>query len=190
MPHAENHSTMGSAPMTNGEKPNSQFINHLSKYPVVSDTISTYKSVPLGQYSLDVANNAYQSFAKPFFPYLRGPYGYVAPYVQRADDLADHGLDKLEDTFPIVKQDTYKIRDSIFDSVFMPVRVAFSGKDYLLNTYRDEYRKTGGSGLITTGKAILSTEIKVAADFFQSVANFLGPKKEAAKHKYNEKMNN
>ncbi len=163
---------------------------HLSQLPVVSDTISTYKSVPLGQYSLDVANNAYQSLAKPLLPYIQGPYGYVAPYVEKADSLADQGLGRLEDTFPIVKQDTYKIRDSVFDTVFMPVRVAFSGRDYLLNTYRDEYRKTGGNGLMTTGKAIISTELKLAADFFQTVANFLGPKKEAAKQKFNEKTNN
>lgn len=189
MPHAENQKKM-SAPMTNGDKPSSQFINHLASYPVISDTISTYKSVPLGQYSLNVAENAYNSLAKPLFPYVEGPYGYVAPYVERADSLADKGLNKLEHTFPIVKEDTHKIRDSIFDTVFFPLRVAFQGRDYLLNTYRDEYRKTGGEGLITTGKAILSTELKVAADFFQTVSDVLGPKKEAAKQKANQKLNN
>lgn len=122
-------------------------------------------------------------------PYLQGPYSYVAPYVAKADEIADSSLGKVDNTFPIVREDTEKIRGTVVDYALFPLRVAGQSKDYLVATYNDEYRKTGGRGLVTTAKAMISTELKVTADFFQMVADFLGPKKEAAKQKANEKMN-
>ncbi|KAK8205845.1 putative pathogenesis associated protein Cap20 [Phyllosticta capitalensis] len=189
MPHAESKSKMGE-PMTNGERPSSHFVSHLVAYPVVSDIINTYKSNPYGQKTLDLSSAAYDRFGKPIVPYLEKPYGYVAPYVQRADSMADNGLSHIEEHFPIVKENTSTIRDRVTDLAFMPLRVAGQGRDYVLSTYNDEYKKTGGKGLITTAKAIVSTELKITADALQLVADYLGPKKEAAKQKVQEKTNN
>ncbi|KAK8196312.1 hypothetical protein BKA81DRAFT_148029 [Phyllosticta paracitricarpa] len=171
MPHAEQTKKMGE-PMTNGERPSSHFVSHLVAYPVVSDLIT------------------YDRFGKPIVPYLEKPYGYVAPYVQRADSLADNGLSHIEEHFPIVKENTSTIRDRVTDLAFLPLRVAGQGRDYVFSTYNDEYQKTGGKGLITTAKAIVSTELKITADALQLVADYLGPKKEAAKQKVQEKTNN
>jgi len=123
-------------------------------------------------------------------PYLQRPYSYVAPYVAKADEIADSSLGRVDNTFPIVKEDTEKIKGTVMDYALFPLRVAGQSKDYLLSTYNDEYQKTGGQGLVTTAKAVISTELKVTADIFQMVADFLGPKKEATKQKANEKMNN
>ncbi|OJD32589.1 pathogenesis associated protein [Diplodia corticola] len=177
-------------PLTNGEKPSSHFVSHLSSYPVVSDLISTYKSNPYGQKSLDLSNAAYDRFGKPIVPYLSKPYGFVAPYVQRADSLADNGLSEVEKRFPIVKENTSTIKDRVVDVAFFPLRIAGHGKDYLYNTYSDEYQKTGGNGVITTAKAILSTELKITSDVLQLIADYLGPKKEEAKKYAQEKVNN
>ncbi|KAF4301059.1 hypothetical protein SLS57_007911 [Botryosphaeria dothidea] len=179
-------------PLTNGEKPSSHFVStqHLSSYPVVSDLISTYKSNPYGQKSLDLSTAAYDRFGKPIVPYLSKPYGYVAPYVQRADSLADNGLSEVEKRFPIVKENTSTIKGKVVEVAYFPLRVAGQGRDYLFSTYNDEYQKTGGNGIITTAKAVISTELKITADVLQIIADYLGPKKEEAKKFVHEKANN
>ncbi|KAF2088448.1 hypothetical protein K490DRAFT_55864 [Saccharata proteae CBS 121410] len=177
-------------PMTNGEKPSSHFVHHLVTYPVVHDLVNTYKTNPYGAKSLEISNAAYDKFGKPVMPYLQGPYSWLHPYISKADSLADSGLEKVETHFPIVKQDTETIKDSVLDAALMPLRVVGATKNYVFSTYDDEYQKTGGKGLITTAKAIVSTELKITADFFQKVADYLGPKKEEAKKKIQEKTNN
>ena len=52
----------------------------------------------------------------------------------------------------------------------------------------DEYQKTAnhksrGPGVSTLIMALISTELKIASDFFQVVADFLGPKYEDTKKK-------
>jgi len=187
MPHAENE-TMSTT--VNGEKPSSLFLSHLTSYPVVSDTISTFKANPYGKKSIDIADTGYAKFAKPILPYLSRPYEYVSPYVHKVDSLADTGLSKVEQTFPVVKEDTEKLKGSVKEIAFFPLTVAGQGKDYVFGTYNDEYKKTGGQGVVTTGKAAVSTGLHITADFFGWVSGVLGPKKEAAKEKLNDKFDN
>ena len=54
--------------------------------------------------------------------------------------------------------------------------------------FPDEYKKTinhkdRGPGLSTSLMAIVSTELKLASDLFQAIADFLGPKYEESKKK-------
>jgi len=187
MPHAETKTSTMSTPLTNGEKPSSQFISHLTSYPAVSDGIATYKSNPYGQKSLNLANATYSRFGAPLIPYVKGPYSYVAPYVAKADSLGDAGLSKVDGTFPIVKEDTHKIKDTVLDYAFFPLRVAGQGKEYLFSTYQDEYKKTGGDGIITTAKALVSTELKVGVDTIHFLLGYFQKGKETAKGKIDEK---
>jgi len=188
MPHATNEM---STPMTNGEKASSKFISHLSSYPVVSDGVETFKSHPYGKKSLDLADSAYQRFVKPVEPHLETPYSYAKPYVGKADELGDSGLGYIDSKFPIVKEDTNTIVDKGKSIVLWPFKVAFDGKDYVVNTWSDEYQKTAnhkerGPGFSTLVMALISTELKIASDFFQVVADFLGPKYEEGKAKGSE----
>ena len=55
-------------------------------------------------------------------------------------------------------------------------------------SFPDEYDKTAkhkerGPGLSTLLMAVVSTELKIASDFFQVVADYLGPKYEESKQK-------
>ncbi|EOD43525.1 pathogenesis associated protein Cap20 [Neofusicoccum parvum] len=177
-------------PLTNGEKASSHFVSHIWSYPVVADLVDTYKSNPYGQKSLDLSYAAYDRFGKPIVPYLSKPYGYVAPYVQRADSLGDKGLSEVDKRFPIVKEKTSTIKGKVVDVAYLPVALAGQGKEYLFSTYNDEYQKTGGNGIITTAKAVISTELKITADVLQLIADYLGPKKEEAKKYVQEKANN
>jgi len=174
--------------MTNGNAPSSHFIDHLTSYPVVSDGISTFKSNPYGAKSLEVADATYARFGKPIEPYLRTPYSYAAPYIQKADSLGAEGLKTVDTHFPIVREETHTIKDTVLSYAFFPLHLAGQSYEYIFNTWSDEYSKTAnrnnrGPGITTLVQAVISTELKVASDAFQVLADFLGPAKEDAKQK-------
>ena len=137
MPHAT-----GSEALVNGDKSSSQFIDHLTSYPVVSDSIETFKSNPYGKKSLELADSAYSRFAKPVEPYLETPKQYVAPYAKKADELAVSGLSHVDNTFPIVKEDTNTIVDKGKSLIWFPFKVAGDSKDYVVTTYNGMSRLT------------------------------------------------
>jgi len=180
--------------MTNGDKPHSQFLSHLTSYPLVSDGISTYKSNPYGAKSLSFVNSAYSTaytnLFQPVSPYLSGPYSYVSPYLAKADSLGDNGLSTLESRFPIVKAETATIQEKVQGIAYMPWNVASQGKDYVFQTYDDEYKKTQGTGIVKQAKAVIGTEIKLTAAFFQLVADFLGKAKQEGKEIIEKKTSN
>lgn len=139
MPHATDSNMSES--LTNGDKPSSKFISHVTSYPVVSDSIDTFKSHPVGKKSLELADGAYQKFGKPVEPYLETPYSYAKPYFNKADELADSGLGRVETHFPIMKEDTHTIVDTGKSYVFWPFKLADDGKNYVFKTYSGESRK-------------------------------------------------
>ncbi|KAG2163791.1 hypothetical protein VTO58DRAFT_102685 [Aureobasidium pullulans] len=191
MPHAESDM---SSPVTNGDKPHSHFLSHLKSYPVVNDSVETFLSNPYGAKSLDIAETAYTKLGKPVMPYLRTPYSYAAPYVAKADSLADKGLEQVDTRFPIVREDTITIKDTVVNYAFFPFRVAGEGRTYVMNTYEDQYNRTAsrnnrGNGLSTSFLAIISTQLKIAADSVNLLADWFGPKSEEAKQKSNSLLN-
>lgn len=123
-------------------------------------------------------------------PYAQKPYGYVAPYVAKADAMADGGLSRVDQTFPIVKEDTQKIKGTVLDFAFFPLRMAGEGKDYLFRTYSSEYKKCGGDGVVSGGKALITTGLVFTSDSLAWLSSFLGAKKEEAKGMAKEKTNN
>ena len=50
----------------------------------------------------------------------------------------------------------------------------------MTETYQDEYNKTGGQGLATTGKAVISTELRIASEAMHAAADYIKPQKEKA----------
>ncbi|KAI4126276.1 MAG: hypothetical protein LQ338_003840 [Usnochroma carphineum] len=179
MPHAENGSM--AQPTVNGDKPSSQFLAHVTSYPAVSDSIDAIENNPYGKKGIELATEGYNKVVAPVVPYAQRPYGYVAPYVQKADELADGGLTKVDNTFPIVKEDTEKIKGTILDLAFMPLRMVNQGKDYVLSTYGNEYKKCGGDGYIAGGKAMITTGLVVTSDTLAWFADYLNQKKEQGK---------
>jgi hypothetical protein len=157
---------------------------------VVSDSISTFKSNPYGQKSIAIADNTYNNLVAPFVPYAQRPYSLVKPYVSKADDIADTGLNKVDAKFPIVKEDSKKVYGTVLDFAFMPLRMAGGGKDYVLNTYSSEYKKCGGDGLVSGGKALITTGLVVTSDSLAWLSSFLAAKKEQTKEVAKEKTGN
>jgi hypothetical protein len=142
----------------------------------VHDGVEFYKSNPYGAKSLALFHNTYNSFIAPFHPYLKTPYSYLSPYLTRADELGDSSLSKVDTKFPIVKEDTEKLKE-----------IAFSPLVYVVGTYQDEYKKTQGpEGVVKTGKAVISTELKVVHDAFSLAVQYWGKGREKASKKVDE----
>lgn len=120
-------------------------------------------------------------------PYFARPYEYVSPYVQKADTIADKGLSKVDEQFPVVKKPTDEIKGTVFNTVTFPFRVAAESKDYVFKTYGDEYQKIDGNGLVRPVKAMVSTGLTVTADSLTWLSHFIGAKKEQSKHVMSEK---
>ncbi|OJJ47584.1 hypothetical protein ASPZODRAFT_63668 [Penicilliopsis zonata CBS 506.65] len=179
MPHADKD-VMGE-PTVNGEKVYSHFLDHLTSYPIVLDSISTFKKNKYGAKSLEFADQGYTRIAKPIVPYLSTPYTYVAPYVAKADSLGDQGLTKIDTTFPIIREDTEKIKVTIYDSASYPLRVAGDVKAHVFDTYGSEYKKCGGDGMVATGKAVITTSLVLSQETLAMISSFLQTKKEHVK---------
>jgi len=187
MPHAE-PDTMAST--VNGEKPSSAFLSHIVSYPVVGDSISTFKQNPYGQKSISLVDSGYQTFAKPILPYFAKPYEYVSPWVTKIDGLGDAALSKVDETFPTVKKPTGELYDNAKGTAFFPIKKGMESKDYVLNTYNSEVKKVGGEGLVTYGKAAVTTTLIISSDALTWLSNILSAKKEQAKDVANDKLNN
>ena len=154
---------------------------HLTSYPIISDSITTFKSNSYGAKSLQYADKGYARFAKPVLPYFSGPYGYVSPYLTRADTLGDKGLSRIDDQFPIIKEDTEKLRSSLYDQAHSPVRLAGDAKSHLFDLYGSEYKKCGGDGLLASGKAVITTSLVLSQESLAYVSSLLQSKKEQVK---------
>lgn len=151
---------------------------HLTSYPVVSDAISTFKSNPYGKKSLEFSNTGYEKLVAPFVPYAKRPYGYVAPYVAKADSLGSDALSRVDHSFPIVKEDTEKLKGVVMDYAYFPFRLVGDSKNYVLDTYSSEYKKCGGDGYVAGSKAMITTGLVVTSDTLSWLSTFLGQKKE------------
>ncbi|WEW55018.1 hypothetical protein PRK78_000445 [Emydomyces testavorans] len=172
MPHAEKD-VMGE-PAVNGVMPQSQFFNHLTSYPIVSESLQNLKANPYGQKSLELADQGYSHFAKPILPYLAKPYGYVAPYVNKADELGNEGLNRVDNTIPVVMHASENIKQTIKGYVSVPFRLAEGGKGYVLETYSKE-RNAVGDGYLARSKAAVSTGLRLTADSCLWLRGYLVP---------------
>ena len=152
-------------------------MQHLTSYPVVSESITTFKSNPYGARSINLADTVHTKLVKPVVPYAQKPYGYISPYVARADQIAASGLDKVDARFPIIKEDTEKIKGTVVGYAYAPFVFVGKGKEYLTNTYGSEYKKCGGPGYMAGGKAIVTTGLIVTSDVLGWVGSFIAEKK-------------
>ncbi|GKZ83182.1 hypothetical protein AnigIFM56816_008268 [Aspergillus niger] len=188
MPHAEN-GIMGENSV-NGETIHSQFLDHLTSYPVVSDSITVIKTNKYAAKSLEYADQGYSRLAKPFLPYFSKPYGFVAPYVARVDTLGDKGLSKVDETFPFIRDDTTTLKGSIKDGVSFPVRFVYDLKGHVFDTYSSEYKKCGGDGMVASGKAVITTGLVLSQESLAYISSLLQAKKAQVKDAVNEKTDN
>lgn len=177
-------------PTMNGESPSYKSLGHLASYPFISDSILTFKTYPLGQRSIDITHSAYCTFIAPLSPYL----SKAAPYVTRVDELAETGLGKIEERFPIVKEPTENIKNTVVDTIGYPRKLvgevyvrgsdlAKDTKEYVFSIYDDELARQDSTkgGYIPRAKAGVAAGLVVSSELMGAIAAYLGNKKDQAK---------
>jgi hypothetical protein len=189
MPH-QTKRKMSNNVQVNGDVPHSAFIEHLLAYPVVNDGVSTFKSNPYGQRSIELGDSAFRTFAAPFLPYFSKPFQYVSPYVKKADDLGDKTLSKVDEKFPIVKKPTNEIFNDAKTIALFPLRVTQTGKEHVFNTYEVEFKKVDGKGVASIGKAAITTAFILTTETLTTISSYLNNRGKEAKETFNEKANN
>lgn len=128
-----------------------------------------------------MGDSAYKTFAKPVIPYFAKPYQYVQPYVKKADLIGDDTLSKIDQHVPVLKKPTGELWNEGVNIVFFPVRKGFETKDHVFDIYSSEYKKVGGDGLVTSGKAFVSTGLVVTSEALAWIGDFLRAGKVRAK---------
>ncbi|KAG5960023.1 hypothetical protein E4U13_005974 [Claviceps humidiphila] len=170
-------------------RPNSAFLKHLLNYPVISDSIDTVKSNELAQRSIKLGDSAYQTIASSVLPWLSKPYGYVSPYVARADSLGDKTLDRIDERFPIMKKPTSDLYKDTRSLILLPFNKGLEGRDHVLDVYASEVKKTEQKGLVSQGKAAVSTAVVVSTETLGWLSSFLAAKKAEATSAVKDKAN-
>lgn len=118
---------------------------------------------------------------KPTLPYLEKPAAYAKPYVAKADEVGDHLLSRFDERVPILKSDTQEIKSTIFDYIHWPFKTAGETRDFVLQTYSDEYKKCGGSGIVAGGKALVTSGLVISSTALAHLSTLLQQKKDEAK---------
>lgn len=140
---------------------------------MVSDSLSYIKKNPYGQKSMALGDSAYQTFAKPVIPYFSRPYEYVSPYVKKADLIGDQVLTKVDERLPILKKPTEEIWTDGKNFVFFPVRKGTETRDHVFKIYNSEYKNVGGDGIVTYGKAAITTSLIVSHEALSWLGEYL-----------------
>ena len=165
-------------------------LQHVSSYPVVSDSISAFKSNSYGAKSIDITNAGYSRFVKPTLPYLQTPAAYAKPYVAKADAIGDSLLTKVDEKVPILKSETSELQSKASDLAGWPMVKASETKDWVFSTYSNEYKKCGGDGYVAGGKAMITSSLVLSSDVLNWIGSFLQAKKGEAEKVVKEKTNN
>lgn len=177
----------------NGDVPSaaesSAFIKHLLDYPLISDSVHTFQANEYGAKSIQLGDSAYKKFAAPVLPYFAKPYGYVSPYVQRADSFGDATLGKIDERFPVVKKPTGDLYADTRGLILLPYTKGLEGKDHVFEVYSSELKKIEPQGLVAQGKAAVTTVLVVSNETLSWLSSFLSAKKEQAGQTISEKVN-
>jgi len=173
------------APQVNGEVPHSAFFDHLLRYPVVSDGVTTVKQNKYGQQGISLSNTAYQTLARPVIPYLAKPYEFVSPYVKKADDIGDKTLSRIDVRFPVVTKPTAEVYEDTKSLVLFPYRKSVESRDHIFHVYTDERKQIGGDGVVPLGKAVFSTALVVTTETLTWFRTLLNATKQQVQEKAN-----
>lgn len=168
-------------------------LQHLLTYPAVQDGVRMFKEIPVLDKSAQLSTQAYNALAAPLFGLLSKPYGYVSPYVDKVDQLGDQTLSKVDEKFPAVRKPSGELSAEIVaeakKAAYLPVQMSRSGADYVLKTYRDEYKRVAGVSPVAHSKAAVLTAVKTALTMLELSKQALMSAREFLEHQQNEVKN-
>lgn len=70
--------------------------------------------------------------------------------------------------------------------VGLPFALAGKGREYVVGTWRDEYSKTRGAGVVKSVKTLISTELKIGLDGYTLLVDYWQKGHDEASKKLNE----
>ena len=161
---------------------------HLLHYPIINDGIHTFQSNEYGQRSIQLGDSAYKTLAANVFPWVAKPYGYVSPYVAKADSIGDQGLTKLDERFPVVKKPTSDIYNETKTYILIPYNKGIEGRDHVLGIYNGSFATDEKPTLFAQGRAAVTTALVVSNETLSWLSTFLKAKKAEASEAINEKI--
>ncbi|KAK4574143.1 hypothetical protein LTR86_001904 [Recurvomyces mirabilis] len=157
-----------------GDSTSFKTIDHVTSYPIVSDSIDAVRANPYGKKALEIGDSAVQNVLNTAGPILRKPYSVAEPYVKKADELAVSGLQQVDERIPLLKEDTQTVIDTGKSYAFFPYA-------YANDVYSDEYRKVsrnrnGSENLVTLITAVISSCFRIMFEIFYAAKDWVLPK--------------
>ncbi|KAJ6436297.1 perilipin-like protein, Mpl1 [Purpureocillium lavendulum] len=152
-------------------------------------TASPLSSNEYAQRSIKLGYSAYQTLAVPVRPWIAKLYGYISPYVQRADSLGDKTLDRIDERFPVVKKPTNKLYNDTRRLILLPYNKSVVGRDHVFQVYRSKITEAEQQGLVPQGKAAVSTALAVSNETLSWLKSVIRQKEVARATQSRKKMN-
>lgn len=87
---------------------------------------------------------------------------------------------------PALKKPTDELVSDGKAIIFFPVRKGLETKDHVFDVYSSEYKKVGGEGLVTSGKALISAGLVVTSEALTWVGDVFRAGKVQAKESTND----
>lgn len=89
----------------------------IASLPLVHDSVNTMsyyvKAAPYSDYVIDKSLYTFSTVQKITQPYVEPLHKHLQPHIQKADKFAVQALDNIEQKYPIVRQPTSEILDSV-----------------------------------------------------------------------------
>lgn len=126
--HKQHKNKHGSKKQNGDSKHQSEYIDEssttsvdifgrIASLPLVYDSVNTLsyyvKSAPYSDYVIDKSLNTFSAVQKYAEPYVEPVHLRLQPHIQKADKYAVKALDNIEQMYPIVRQPTSEILDSV-----------------------------------------------------------------------------
>lgn len=156
-------------------------------YPLINDSIHSFKANEYGQRSIKLGDSAYQTFAAPVVPFFARPFEYVSPYLSKADSFGDKTLTRIDERFPAVKKPTSDLYNETKGLIMLPYTKGLEGRQHLSDIYSEECKKNGQQGLVGQGKAAIGTFLIISTESMNWLGSFLSTKKAEATQAVNSK---
>ncbi|RAL61833.1 hypothetical protein DID88_002896 [Monilinia fructigena] len=161
------------AHQVNGDT-SSAFLSHLTSYPLIHDSISTFKSLSIWP-TIHRLNHHFHT---------RSSANHSFHTSKSLTNTSLHTSRKSTNSANLL------YRPLIPNSPPLRNPLGNEGKEYALGKYNSEVKKTEDQGIVGFGKAVVSTGLIVSSEAFQWLSQFLSAKKAEAKETTHEKTNN
>lgn len=99
----------------------------------------------------------------------------------KVDDLGDETLNRVDSFFPIVTKPTEQVVQTGKELAYFPVAKTIETRDHLYAVYSSEFKKCGGEGYLTYGKAFISSYLVLTTETLNWIAETLRAGTEKAK---------